>query len=177
MNVDMSTFGKKNWSYVSVVRGPVTGPQPRLAQGSGRTGAPTGGTGGNLPSYVSDNDYQPSPFAYAPTGSDTFMLRVPRSIATGSNGRELVGSYNPHDSTPGQRWNHQMRSAHPWQQQEYPPSFRNLVEWQQVMKYRVGSVTRSARPLPKANYFLGYQLNPEMSAKFGQNALGYMGNQ
>lgn len=172
---NVATFGK-NWNYVQVVRGPVAGPQPRLAQGSGRTGSPTGGTGANLPGYVSDNDYRPNPFSYNPPLRESFVNRLPRSIGEGIDGNALVGTYRAHEFAIGDRWNYQMRSASAWQLQEYPPSYRDLIQWQQAMKYRVGSTTRSARPLPKANYFLGYQVNPDMAAKFGQNALGYMGS-
>ncbi len=170
-------FGRPIWSYVDVVRGPVAGPQPRLAQGTGRTGKPSAtGSGAQLPGYMSDNAYQPSPFTYQPTDRQSFEDVIARSIGIGNNGREMVGTYQPHDFTPGQRFNHQMRRAANWQLMAYPPTFRNTTAWQQVQKYRVNSVTVSARPLAANGYFLGYQVQPEIQGQIGQNALGYMGS-
>jgi hypothetical protein len=176
-NIATQLFGRPDWTYVNVVRGPVIGPQPRLAQGTGRTGAPTGGTGAQLPGYLADNDYAPNLYSYAPTSRDDFDLQPPRTINVGSDGRELVGTYQPHDATPGQRFFHHMRRAAEWQDRTFPPNFRNLVEWQQVQKYRVLSATLSARPLPQENYFLGYTVDPQVQAKIGQSNLGYMGSQ
>lgn len=180
MNTQQQTnpmFGRPVWSYVNVVRGPVSGPQPRLAQGTGRTGKPAAtGTAAQLPAYVSDNAYKPSPFSYQPKDRGSFVDFIARTIGSGENGRELVGTYNPHDVTIGQRFNHQMRQAANWQRQEYPPSFRNTIAWQQVPKYRVNSSTVSARPLAANSYFLGYQVQPEVQQQIGQNALGYMGS-
>jgi hypothetical protein len=214
-------FGRSNWSYVTVVPGPVRGPQPRLARGTGRTGAKTSGTGAQLPGYLSDNAYRMSPLEYQPSkptpffqvgphtvhtevprfreiltkersgtaanasqlestyqtnSGDAFLQVIPRTIDTGENGRELVGTYQPHDFIPGQRFFHQKRSAPNWQLWAYPPSFRNIIQWQQVQKYRVKSHTISAQPLSSSNYFLGYQVQPEIGAQIGQNTLGYMGS-
>jgi len=170
-------FGRKTWTYVGVVRGPVRGPQPRLARGTGLTGRPAAkGTGAQLPGYVSDNDYAPSPFTYQPRNDQTFLQRVPREFPAAQDGRDIVGTYKPHDFAPGTRFNHQMRSAANWQVQAFPPSFRNTVQYQQAMIYRVQSNTLSAQPLAKSNYFLGYEVQPEIGAKIGQNTLGYMGS-
>jgi hypothetical protein len=172
-----SMFGRPVWSYVNVIRGPVAGPQPRLAQGTGRTGAHAAtGSGAQLPGYVSDNSYQPSPFTYHPTSRENFEQLIARTIATGVNGREIVGTYNPYDIMIGQRFNHQMRRAENWQIMAYPPTYRNTLQWQQVQKYRVNSVTLSARPLAANGYFLGYQVQPEIQGQIGQNTLGYMGS-
>lgn len=170
-------FGRPTWSYDTVIRGPVRGPQPRLAQGTGRTGAPASpGTGAQLPGYVSDNTYQPSPFIYQPPYNDNFTENIPRTINVGQNGRDIVGTYQPHDFTPGTRFFHQMRSARNWQIHAFGPGFRNLNAWQQVQKYRVDSATISAQPLSNANYFLGYQVQPEIQSQIGQSSLGYMGS-
>jgi hypothetical protein len=196
-------FGRTNWTYVTSIAGPVRGPQPRLAQGTGRTGYKTQGTGAQLPAYMSDNDYRMSPYEYQPVGKrsffhigphhpeslaerlestyragrgDTYAQVVPRSIGEASNGRDLVGTYQPHDFIPGQRWNHQMRSAPNWQVVSFPPDYRNTIQWQQVQKYRVRSNTISAQPLAQSNYFLGYSVQPEIGAQLGQNVLGYMGS-
>jgi hypothetical protein len=199
-------FGRKTWQYVQVVRGPVAGPQPRLARGTARTGKPSyPGTGPQLPAYVSDNDYRPSPFTYQPVRNrpfrfigphtvhteteasqlestfssvpgDTYEKNIPQTIGVGTNGRALVGTYEPHANLVGQRFNHQMRSAPSWQMQAYPPDFRNTIQWQQVMRYRPKSNTLSARPLTANNYFLGYTIQSEVQGQIGQNTLGYMGS-
>jgi len=170
-------FGRPTWSYVDVIRGPVSGPQPRLARGTGRTGKPASpGTAAQLPGYVSDNAYQPSPFTYLPSLNDQFTTSIPRAIGVGQNGRDIVGTYNPHDFTPGQRFFHHTRSSKYWQNQSFGPNFRNLTAWQQVQKYRVQSSTISAQPLSNANYFLGYQVQPEVQSQIGQSSLGYMGS-
>jgi hypothetical protein len=170
-------FGRPTWTYVDVIRGPVAGPQPRLARGTGRTGNPAAaGTAAQLPGYVSDNAYQPSPFTYQPPNNESFEKVIPRTISVGDNGRELVGTYQPHDFAPGQRFFHQLRSAHTWQVQAFGPDFRNTIAWQQVQKYRVKSSTISAQPLSSSNYFLGYQVQPEVQAMIGQSSLGYMGS-
>jgi hypothetical protein len=171
-------FGRPTWTYVNVVRGPARGPQPRLSVGTGHTGdASLPGNAPQLPGYLSDNRYEPSTFTYDPVNKPGFEMKIPRSINTGTNGRDVVGTYEPHDITIGQRWNHQMRQAANWQVMEYPPNFRNLLAWQQVRKYRVQSLTLSPRPLDSANYFLGYQINPAIAAAIGQGQMGYMGSQ
>jgi hypothetical protein len=78
--------------------------------------------------------------------------------------------------TIGQRFNDQMRRAANWQRIEFPPSFRNTIQYQQAMIYRVKTHTISAQPLAKSNYFLGYEVQPEIGAQIGQNTLGYMGS-
>lgn len=170
-------FGRPIWAYIDVIRGPAMGPQTRLAPGTGRTGKPAAqGTAAQLPGYISDNDYKPSPFTYQPVRRDDFEQEIPRTINAGTNGREIVGTYQPHDFTPAQRFFHHMRSANPWQVQAFGPNFRNLLAWQQVQKYRVRSVTLSSRPLGSQNYFLGYQVQPEIQSQIGQQTLGYMGS-
>lgn len=170
-------FGRKSWSYVTVIRGPVRGPQPRLAQGTGQTGKKAAtGTGAQLPSYVSDNSYRPSPFSYMPSRVDAFTANIPRSISTGNDGREMVGTYQPHDFIPAQRFFHQMRSVPNWQVQAFPESYRNIIQHQQAMIYRPQSHTISARILSRSNYFLGYQIQEEVQGQVGQNTLGYMGS-
>lgn len=171
-------FGRPQWTYTNVVAGPVRGPQPRLAQGTGRT--MVGGLPGNdpmLPGYLTDNEYMPSQYTYDPVDQPTFVLRVPRTINTGNDGRELIGTYAPHDVMVGQRWNHQMRQAANWQVMEYPPDNRQLLAWKQLERYRTASMTLSARPLDSSNYFLGYQVDPRIQQAIGGNSIGYMGSQ
>jgi hypothetical protein len=171
-------FGRPIWTYTKVAQGPVRGPQPKLAIGSGRTakGKSSPGTQSSLPGFVVEPDYKPTEFAYAPSLRNDFLERIPKTIHTGSNGRELVGTYQPHDFVPADRFLHQMRRATNWQVQEYPPNYRNLQAWQQVQKYRVQSYTLSARPLSQSNYFLGYQIDPQVAQNIGQTNLGYMGS-
>ena len=167
------------WSYVSVVRGPSLGAQPRLAQGSGKTAAGTSlpGNAPSLPGYLSDNAYFPVLNEYDTHFAPEFAKYIPKSIKTGDNGRILVGTYQPHDWTPGQRQLQHMRQADYWQVQDYPPNVRNLLAWQQVQKYRVQSLTLQARPLSSANYFLGYTVNPQVQSQIGQTTMGVMGSQ
>lgn len=165
------------WTYVGVNQAPRHGPQPRLAQGTGQTGDPAlPGNAPQLPGYLSDNEYQPTLFAYTPGNHQNFQIPVPRTINVGDNGRILVGTYEPHDFTPGQRFFHQGRQAPNWQNMVYPPNIRNLLQWQQVQRYRIHSLTLAARPLDSSQYFLGYQVNPQVQSQIGQNPLGYMGS-
>src|ERR1700686_5518054 len=121
-------FGRPTWTYINVQRGPVMGPQPRLSIGSGNTGGSgTPGANASLPGYVSQPAYKPTLFEYANTDKENFLFRPPRTINIGDNGRILVGTYEPHDITIGQRFFHQMRSAPAWQEMAFKPDFRQLL--------------------------------------------------
>lgn len=171
-------FGRPIWTYVRRDSSPVAGPQPRLAKGTGRTGDPElPGNAASLPGYLSDNEYFPSEYYYQPIHNPHFRTVLPRSIQTGNDGIELLGTYRAHDFTPADRFLDHMRQAANWQVMVYPPDYRNLLAWQQVMKYRVESLTISPRPLNSSNYFLGYQVNPQLMQDLGQSGLGYMGSQ
>lgn len=170
-------FGRPIWTYVQTMAGPVRGPQPRLARGTGHTGGTSlPGNASVLPGYLSDQQYHPVTFTYDSVNRPTFTRRIPRSIRIAQDGRDIVGTYNPHEFTPGQRFFHQDRQAANWQVMEFPPDFRNLLAWQQVQRYRVQSFTLSPRPLDSANYFLGYQVNPQIAQQIGQGTMGYMGS-
>lgn len=166
------------WTYVGFNDSPRRGPQPRLAKG-------TGGTGGNslpgnapmLPGYLTDNAYFPVTFNYQPGNDQDVKIPIPRTINQGTNGRDIVGTYQPHDFVGADRFFHQGRSSTNWQTMAFPPNIRNLLQWQQVQRYRINSVTHAARPLDSSQYFLGYQTNPQVSSQIGQNTLGYMGSQ
>ena len=165
------------WTYTQVQPGPVRGPQPRLARGSGKTGTSAlPGNAPNLPGYLSENTYQPVGFTYDPVNQPDWLKRIPKTIMTGENGRALVGTYQPHDFVVGVRNLNHMRQAANWQVQEYLPEPRDLIARQQVMKYRNQSYTSSARPLSANDYFLGYQINPDISARIGQSTLGQLGS-
>src|SRR5215469_11631106 len=88
-------FGRPQWSYVDVQRGPVRGPQPRLAQGTGRTAASHAppGNAATLPGYLTDQEYEPSAFDYGPSDRESFLARIPPTINVGDNGRSIVGTY------------------------------------------------------------------------------------
>lgn len=170
-------FRRPIWTYVGVNEAPRRGPQPRLAQGTGLSGDPSlPGNAPQLPGYLSDNEYLPILFSYQPGNRQGFVFPVPVTISTGTNGRDLVGTYQPHDFTPFQRFLHHMRQAANWQTMVYPPNVRNLLQWQQAQRYRINSLTMAARPLDSSQYFLGYQINPQVGRQIGQNTLGYMGS-
>lgn len=170
-------FGRPAWSYVRLQQSPRMGPQPRLAKGSKPT--PDHALPGNtsrLPGYLTDQEYEPNLFDYQPQNKQTHTALLPRSVALGVDGRELVGTYRPHDFVPGTRVLGSLRSTANWQVMQFAPNFRNLLAWQQVRRYRVESLTLSARPLDSSQYFLGYQVNPDIVANIGMSGLGYMGS-
>lgn len=171
-------FRRPGWSYVGPAEAPRRGPLPRLANGTGYTAAKASppGQAPQLPGFVADNDSYPSLNSYQPENIQNFQIPVPRTINVGSNGREMVGTYEPHDITIGQRFFHQARQAANWQVVVFPPNPRNLLQWQQAQKYRIQTLTMSARPLDSSQYFLGYQVNPQIASQIGQNSLGYMGS-
>lgn len=170
-------FGRPTWTYTQVIPGPVRGPQPRLAQGSGQTGPSSlPGNASSLPGYLSDNNYEPTLFTYDSVDRQNFLQPIPKSIPTAQDGRDIVGTYQPHKFTPATRNFNHMRSAANWQVMEYPPNYRNLIAWQQVQRYRVNSFTAQARPLAQSDYFVGYQINPNIAANIGQSTLGTMGS-
>lgn len=170
-------FGRPIWTYVNIAAGPVRGPQPRLARGTGHTGdASLPGNAAILPGYLADQQYEPTTFTYDPVHKKSWQQALPKTINQGNDGREVVGTYEPHDFTPGTRFLSHTRSAANWQVMEYPPDFRNLLAWQQVQKYRLQSYTLQARPLTADNYFLGYQIDPQIAAQIGQSTLGNFGS-
>lgn len=167
------------WSYTDVRRAPANGPQPRLAQGSGRTAADPGlpGNAPGLPGYLTDNHYTPNLFAYDPSRRDDFLNRIPRTINVGTDGLAALNpTYRAHDVVNADRFNHQMRRAPAWQNMAYPPDSRNLLAYKQVEKYQVFSNTLSARPLSRNNYFVGYQIDQDVAGQIGGQGLGSMGS-
>jgi hypothetical protein len=130
-----------------------------------------------LPGYLTDNEYFPVLNTYDTNYEPSFQLYPPKTIKTGNDGFELVGTYRAHDFVPGQRQLSHMRQADYYQVVQYPPNVRNLLAWQQVQKYRVNSLTLQARPLDQSQYFLGYMVNPQVQGVMGQTTLGSMGSQ
>ena len=170
-------FGRPSWTYVNTQTGPVRGPQPRLARGSGLTGDPSlGGNASQLPGYLSDNEYYPTLFAHDPINQPVKNKPVPMSIGVGNDGRDMVGTYKPHDFVIGRHDINSLRQAANWQVQEYPPNYRDTLKWQQVQKYRINNFTLQARPLTQNDYFVGYQINPQVQAQMGQSTLGNLGS-
>ena len=172
-------FGRPGWTYVSIQRSPQLGPTPHLAQGSGHTNPKTSlpGNSAQLPGYLTDNEYFPTQFGYLPEHQPSFCSPIPRSIRTGDDGVELMGTYRVHDFTPADRFFNQARQAATWQVQQFPPNYRNLLAWQQVQRYRVSTLTQAPRVLDPSNYFLGYQVSSAVIGDIGQNTLGSMGSQ
>jgi hypothetical protein len=168
-------------AYTTVYNSPVLGPMPQvtrnLGTGHSALGATPPGQTPLLPGYVTQNEYQPSLDEYQPALNETFEAELPRTINVGTNGRELVGTYEPHDWVQADRFNHQLRSAPNWQIMSFPPGYRQLLQWQQVMRYQVQSQTIAPRPIRQSDYFLGYVTDPSVAAKLGGNTLGYMGSQ
>lgn len=155
----------------------VLGPYPRLAPGTGRT-APTGTTEYTSlsPGYLTAPDYEIIPLAYNPPLNENRLKRIPRAIDNGYDARELTGTWRAHDFTPAERFFSQMRSAPNWQRQEYPIGYRNLLQYQLARKYVVRTRTKSAQPLARNDYSLGYTTTPDVASQIGMNALGYMGS-
>lgn len=171
-------YGRPIWTHTRIQQGPVRGPQPKLARGTGRTGnAALPGNAPRLPGYLSDQEYFPTLFTYDPLNEPRFLQDIPRTILVGDDGLHALNpTYRAHDFTPADRFFHQNRKAANWQVMEYPPTYRNLLAWQQVQRYRVQSYTLSARPLNQNDFFLGYQVDPRIQQAIGQSTLGYMGS-
>lgn len=151
-------FGRPGFTYVQVVSTPQSGPLPRLAQGSGRTGKATDRSQGHIPGgYLAENDYQPDSYSYMPEQRDDFHKEVPKSVGEGNDGREIVGTYNPHDFQMAAYQQNQWRSSANWQNITNGPSWRNLLIWQQVRSYNLYTQIAQARPLSQNDYFVGYQ--------------------
>lgn len=166
-------------TYVEVIRTPARGPQPRLAQGSGRTASdPTlPGNAPSLPGYLTDNQYFPNVFDYMPKLRENYLMPIPRGINVGVDGLAALNpTYRAHEVTRADRFFHHMRQSFAWQDMAYPPNVRNLLQFKQVEKYQVFSNTLAARPLARNNYFLGYQIDQDIASQIGGGNLGSMGS-
>lgn len=165
------------WAYTGQPLQAINTPKSKTSTGTGRTGKPApAGQSATLPGYVSEPNYTGASFGYNPRFRDDFVRPIPKSIQHGVDGLlALNPTYRAHDFVLAQYANDQNRRASAWQEQAFPPSFRDLVQWQQVRKYRVFSQTVSNRPLDPNNYFLGYVTQPQIAAQIGGSGLGYMG--
>lgn len=175
-------FGRPGLSsvYQATVATPQAGPILRGSVGSGNTSSgESNRSTGFIPggSLVTQTDYQPQGLENHPLGSDTFALpnMPPKALNLGTNGRELVGTYNPHDVTPLQRFISMWRSAYNWQVTGYGPNWRNLLIAQQVQKYNLYSTLAQSRPVSQQDYFIGYTTNPDTVQAAGGygGSLGY----
>ncbi len=160
------------WSTLQVLRGPSRGPTPQLAKGkpSGVEALP--GNAATLPGYLTENDYRPNVFDYQPDYRNNKLLHIPRGLSVGDNGRSVVGTYEPHDFTPGQRAFTQNRAAANWEIMSFPPNYRNLLAFQYARTYALQNVIVQARPMAKSNYFLGYTVDPAVAQQLSGTSLG-----
>ena len=166
-------LGRSKWTYQSVVSAPRMGPPARLAYGSGQTGASDDRRTGIQPSYVSDYEYHPAPFDYEPGNSPQWLQRIPMAGPFPAfNGRDIVGTYQPHDFAVAQYMYTHSRRADNWQVMSFPPDWRNLIGAQQVSKYQPANLVASARPLQQNDYFLGYQMSMLDGVQFGASGMG-----
>lgn len=154
-------FGRPGISYTPRVGNSQAGPLPKMSVGSGQTGQATNrSTAGFVaPGHLAViEDYEPVGLDNEPFQVDTFTRPnvPPKTIGVGTNGRELVGTYDPHDSTPAQRFIQQWRAASMWMSPVFGPSWRNLLIWQQVAKYNLYNAVAQSQPLSQADYFAGY---------------------
>lgn len=160
-------------NYQTASNPQVPGPVSKLGYGTGRTsGKASPGTQTVLPGYASVYAYFPTLFGYYPRYRRNFTVLPPKSIGTGDDGVELVGTYRAHDFVIGQRFFSHMRRAPYWQIQEYPPTFRSLLEALKVERFRTESRTVMARPLMTQNYFMGYITNPSTAERIGVSGAG-----
>lgn len=164
------TFDARS-QYQSSANPQVPGPVSKLGYGTGRTGSR--GASVMIPGYAQVYEYFPTFFGYYPRYRRNFQLLPPKITPAANDGVELVGTYRPHDFTPGQRFFSHMRRAPYWQIQEYPPNFRNLLEALKVERFRTESRTIMARPLSTQNYFMGYMTNPTTAARLGTSSSGF----
>lgn len=154
-------FGRPGVTYTAQFTPPQAGPLPKMSVGSGQTGGTANrSTAGFVPAghIAVVEDYQPVGLDNEPFQVDTFTRpnMPPKTIGVGTNGRELVGTYEPHDFTPAQRFIQQWRAAHMWMSPVYGPSWRNLLVWQQVAKYNLYNALAQSRPVSQSDYFAGY---------------------
>ncbi len=168
------------WQYVTSSSAPVAGPQPRLSVGTGNTAGAKNSSGGSnlMGGFATEPDYNPSLPSYSPVDKHSFTTPIPRTIQQGDDGLHALNpTYRAHDFYPGTRFFHQSRQASNYQVMAFPPSFRQLLNYQQVRKYVVLSRTLQARVLTRDDYFFGYQVDPSVAASIGGfNALGNMGS-
>lgn len=175
-------FGRPGLSsvYQATVNTSQAGPILRGSVGSGNTGSGEANRStGFIPGGSLDvqRDYQPQGLENHPLGSDTFTLpnTPPKALNLGTNGRELVGTYQPHDFTPLQRFINMWRSSYNWQVTGFGPNWRNLLIAQQVQKYNLYTTLAQSRPLSQQDYFVGYVTSPGVAGAAGA-AGGYGGS-
>lgn len=182
-NSNTALFGRPGFTYSLTKPSFRTGPVPKLAPGTGLTNAsnPDNRSLGFQPSGYGSKQHMPmQQFDYTPPTDPTFDVgdnpmakfpSLPRTIDVGVDGVTLVGTYRAHDNTPADRFFKQGRSSANWQDMSFGPGFRYLLPYQQVARYNLYNSIALARPLSPNNYFLGYQVQPQVGAVLG-GALG-----
>lgn len=174
-------FGRPGTTnYSPRVSSPQQGPLPKMSLGSGQTGqaADRSTAGFVAPGHLAVvEDYEPVGLDNEPQSVDTFTRPnvPPKTIGVGTNGRELVGTYDPHDFTPAQRFIQQWRSAKLWQSPIFGPSWRNLLVWQQVAKYNLYNQLAQSRPVSQSDYFAGYTTSDSVAATLQGSGMGASG--
>ncbi|HET7639371.1 MAG TPA: hypothetical protein VFK47_11595 [Ktedonobacteraceae bacterium] len=161
-------------AYQPIQRGPVMGPSARLSVGSGQTGvAAQPGFQSELPGYVSEQITVGGNLAgYQPGTQENYTLHIPLEIPYADNGRDLVGTYQPHDTVVAHRFFNQNRSAANWQEQQFPLNFRDLLMYQLVLKYQIQSFINESAPLDPQDYFLGYVTTTPIASEIGGSGYG-----
>lgn len=165
-------------SWASGLEGPRRGPFPMLAYGTGRTGkSAKGGNSAMTPGYVSDSEVYGYDMAYDPPDKDNRLIPIPNAgpqTGTWTDGIALLGTYRAHDFAPAQRFFHQAASTQNWQQMNFV-EYRDLLQYQNVQKYRPLNPVVPSKPVYQNEYFLGYQQDTSVAAQIGGiNTLGYM---
>lgn len=178
-------FGRPGFTYVTAAPSARLGPNLKGSPGTGATGPQDARSRGFAPAaYTPQQIVGGVPYDYAPVTASSYDLgepasqaAIPRNIGVATDGRELVGTYTPHDFTPADRFFKQGRSVANWQNMTFGPDYRYLLAHQQVAKYNLRSSIVPSRQLSPQNYFLGYQTSPATAALIGSqgqgNPLGY----
>lgn len=169
---------RSNWVYLNMLPPVQGGPTPHLAQGTGRTGRPDSRNTGFVPGgYLARSDYSPSPMDYTPRTRVRFLQRIPKTISQGIDGLAAMNpTYRAHDFTMASYMPEMSRSAANWQVMSFAANSRNLLARQQVAKYNIYNQIATARPLSGSNFFLGYQVNPQVASPYGGSGQIPMGS-
>lgn len=175
-NVISPLFGRPGFAYATWKPQGRIGPTLKGAPGTGQTGVSADRSRGFVPAAFASVQHMPmQQFDYSPPNDSVYDVGTvpkpyavqPRTIRFGTNGRDLVGTYEPHDFTPADRFFKQGRSAFSWQDYSFGPEYRWLQPQQQVARYNLYNQVGLSRPLSPNNYFLGYQMQPAIAQQIG----------